>query len=104
LLSAIGRKVVLVAAGQGAMWAVAALVQPGCRPEGEYPGLVTFGSSVGTLYAWGFPAYVHPDLLGPLEPGGPGRLGDWRNLYYPTDPIAGPVPRTYPRPLATRSM
>jgi hypothetical protein len=73
------------------MWVVAALVQSGSRPEGQHQTLVTFGSTVGRLYAWGFPAYVTPELLAPLAPGGPARLDRWHNLYYPTDPIAGPA-------------
>jgi hypothetical protein len=43
------------------------------------------------LYSWGFPAYFDPKLLEPLESGGTGRLNDWRNFYYPTDPIGGSV-------------
>jgi hypothetical protein len=82
LLRSIGRKLIVVAAGQGTMWAVAALVQPGCRDEGEFPTLVTFGSTVGPLYGWCFPAYITPEVLEPLRPGGWG-LGGWRNLYYP---------------------
>jgi hypothetical protein len=82
LLRSIGRKLIVVAAGQGTMWAVAALVQPGCRDEGESPTLVTFGSTVGPLYGWCFPAYITPEVLEPLRPGGWG-LGGWRNLYYP---------------------
>jgi len=86
-----GGRVVLVAHSQGAVLATAALVQPLCRPADDGPALVTFGSPVGKLYRWGFPAYFDRDLLGPLEPGGAGRLDDWRNFYYPTDPIGGPV-------------
>src|SRR5260370_29146259 len=59
LLGDIGRKLILVAHGQGTMWAGAALVQPGTRPGGQHQTLVTFASTVGTLYACGFPAYVH---------------------------------------------
>jgi hypothetical protein len=81
----------LVAHSQGAVLATAALVQPGCRPGGDRPALLTFGSPVCKLYSWGFPAYFDHDLLQPLEPGGEGRLTDWRNFYYPTDPIGGPV-------------
>ncbi len=86
-----GGRVVLVAHSQGAVLATAALVQPGCRPEGDYPALVTFGSPVCKLYSWGFPAYFDLDLLEPLEPGGEAQLNDWLNFYYPTDPIGGPV-------------
>jgi hypothetical protein len=86
-----GGRVMLTAHSQGTVLAAAALVQPGCRPEGDHPALITFGSPLCKLYNWGFPAYVDSRLLEPLEPGGPGRLNDWRNFYYPTDPIGGSV-------------
>jgi hypothetical protein len=84
-------RVVLVAHSQGAMLATAALVQPGCRPDGDHPSLVTFGSPVVKLYGWGFPAYVTPDLLAVLAPDGRGGVADWCNFFYPTDPIGGAV-------------
>jgi hypothetical protein len=84
-----GGRVVLVAHSQGAMLATAALVQPDCRPDGDHPSLVTFGSPVVKLYGWGFPAYVTPNLLSALAPGS--GVDDWCNHYYPTDPIGGPV-------------
>ena len=86
-----GGRVVLVAHSQGAMLATAALVQADCRPDGDHPSLITFGSPVVKLYRWGFPAYVTPDLLTALAPGGPGRVDGWCNYYYLTDPIGGPV-------------
>ena len=84
-------RVTLVAHSQGAVLATAALVQPGCRPKGDHPALVTFGSPVCKLYRWGFPAYFDSRLIQPLAPGGQARVSDWRNFYYPTDPIGGPV-------------
>ena len=84
-------QVTLVAHSQGAVLATAALVQPGCRPKGDHPALVTFGSPVCKLYSWGFPAYFDGRLIQPLAPGGLARVSDWRNFYYPTDPIGGPV-------------
>ncbi|HUA29332.1 MAG TPA: hypothetical protein VMC03_10640 [Streptosporangiaceae bacterium] len=84
-------RVLLVGHSQGAVLATAALVQPGCRPLGDQPALITFGSPVCKLYSWGFPAYVGGSLLEPLAPAGTARLGDWRNFYYPTDPIGGAV-------------
>ena len=84
------RQLVLAAHGQGAMIATAALVQPGHRPGDDHPTLVTFGSTVGKLYGWGFPAYVTQELES-LKPGGPGRLNAWHNLYYRTDLLGGPV-------------
>ena len=86
-----GGRVALAAHSQGTVLAAAALVQPGCRPEDDHPALITFGCPLYKLYTWGFPAYVDSGLLEPLEPGGPGRLNDWRNFYYPTDPIGGSV-------------
>lgn len=86
-----GGRVMLTAHSQGTVLAAAALVQPDCRPEDDQPALITFGSPLCKLYAWGFPGYFDSTLLGPLEPGGTGQLKDWRNFYYPTDPIGGPV-------------
>jgi hypothetical protein len=86
-----GGRVMLTAHSQGTVLAAAALVQPGCRPEGDRPALITFGSPLIKLYGWGFPAYFGPGLLGPLAPGGAAQLNDWRNFHYPTDPIGGPV-------------
>ena len=91
-----GGHVMLVAHSQGTVLAVAALVQPDCRPERDLPALITFGSPVGKLYGWGFPAYFNSALVGPLGPDGDGRLSGWRNFYYPTDPIGGPVTRGLP--------
>jgi hypothetical protein len=91
-----GGRVVLVGHSQGAVLATAALLQPDCRPVGgEQPALVTFGSPVGKLYGWGFPAYFDAALVSPLVPGG-GQPSGWRNFYYPTDPIGGPVTRGLP--------
>jgi len=86
-----GGRVMLAAHSQGAVLATAALVQPGCHPDGDHPALITFGSPVCKLYGWGFPAYFDQDLLKLLEPAEEGRLNDWRNFYYPTDPIGGSV-------------
>ena len=60
-----GGRVMLIAHSQGAVLATAALVQPGCRPEGDHPALITFGSPVCKLYSWGFPAYFDQELLEP---------------------------------------
>jgi hypothetical protein len=86
-----GGRVMLAAHSQGTVLAAAALVQPGCRAEGDHPALITFGSPLCQLYRWGFPAYFDARLLEALEPGGTGGLNAWRNFYYPTDPIGGPV-------------
>lgn len=91
--------VVLVGHSQGAMLAIAALVQRSCRPlGGGHVSLVTFGAPVGKLYAWAFPAYITTELLTPLAPGGGGHVRDWLNFYYPTDPIAGAVAQKMPSP------
>ena len=76
---------------QGAVLATAALVQTACRPEGDHPALITFGSPVCKLYGWAFPAYFDRALLEPLAPGQAARVNDWRNFFYPTDPIGGSV-------------
>jgi hypothetical protein len=91
-----GGRVVLTTHSQGTVLGAAALVQPGCRPEDDRPALITFGSPLVKLYGWAFPAYFNSALLGPLVPGGTGRLNDWHNFYYPTDPIGGPVARDIP--------
>jgi hypothetical protein len=95
-------RVVLVAHSQGAVLATAALVQHRCRPEDDRPALVTIGSPVCKLYGWGFPAYVTPELLTFLAPGGPARVRQWLNFYYPTDPIGGPVAGDLPAALDGR--
>ena len=84
-------RVMLVAHSQGTVLAVAALVQTACRPEGDHPALITFGSPVCKLYGWAFPAWFDHALLEPLAPGQAARVNDWRNFFYPTDPIGGSV-------------
>jgi hypothetical protein len=91
-----GGRVVLVTHSQGTVLGAAALVQPGCRPGNDQPALITFGSPLVKLYGWAFPAYFGPALLGPLARDGGARLDDWRNFYYPTDPIGGPVTHGLP--------
>jgi hypothetical protein len=86
-----GGRVMLTSHSQGTVLAAAALVQPGCRPTGDRPALITFGSPLIKLYGWGFPAYFGRALLGPLAADGAGQLNDWHNFHYPTDPIGGPV-------------
>jgi len=88
-----GGRVVLVTHSQGTVLGAAALVQPDCRPPDDDPALITFGSPLVKLYGWAFPAYFDDKLLGRLAPGGDGQVRDWRNFYYPTDPIGGPVTR-----------
>jgi len=91
-----GGRVILVTHSQGTVIGAAALAQPDCRPDGDWPALITFGSPLVKLYGWAFPAYFGEGLLGRLVPGGTGGVSDWRNFYYPTDPIGGPVARDIP--------
>ncbi len=86
-----GGRVVLVTHSQGTILGAAALVQLDCRPDDDQPTLITFGSPLAKLYGWAFPAYFGPTLLGPLARGKGAGLKDWRNFYYPTDPIGGPA-------------
>jgi hypothetical protein len=76
-----GERVLVVAYSQGSVLAAVALAQ---QPSGE-PILATFGSPLTKLYGWAFPAYINGAVLG--------RLQDWRNFWYPTDYIGGPVGR-----------
>jgi hypothetical protein len=84
-------RVVLVTHSQGTVLGAAALVQRDCRPDGDQPALITFGSPLVKLYGWAFPAYFSPALLGSLARDGDAQLKDWRNFFYPTDPIGGPA-------------
>src|SRR4029077_2714598 len=56
-------QVILVTHSQGTVLAAAALVQPGCRPPGDRPALITFGSPLAKLYGWGFPAFFRHRTL-----------------------------------------
>ncbi|MBY8870382.1 hypothetical protein K7640_00810 [Micromonospora sp. PLK6-60] len=87
-----GGGAVVVAHSQGSVLAVAALLQESGRPHRDgrptdRVALVTFGSPVTKLYGWAFPAYFGPDALGADRP----RTWRWRNFWYPTDYIGGPV-------------
>ncbi|TMR94623.1 hypothetical protein [Nonomuraea basaltis] len=82
----------LVAAhSQGSVLAVAALAQPCSRPAHDRVTLVTFGSPLRTLYAWGFPAYFNDALFERLADGPGIKVCRWRNFHYRTDFIGGPV-------------
>lgn len=83
-----GERVVLAAHSQGSVLVAAALLQPGRGPHDHAVGLVTFGSPLIKLYARGFPAYIDEEVLGRITDA---RVPYWENLYYPTDPAAGPV-------------
>ncbi|HEX4817877.1 MAG TPA: hypothetical protein VFV66_34475, partial [Nonomuraea sp.] len=82
----------LVAAhSQGSVLAAAALAQPRSRPAGDRVALVTFGSPLRTLYAWGFPAYFNDTLFEQLAHGPGIGVWRWRNFHYDTDYIGGAV-------------
>ena len=80
-------RVLLAAHSQGTVLAAAALLQQSARAPDSSVGLVTFGSPLGKLYRWGFPAWVNDAVLAGLA--GPDTT--WLNVHYPTDYIGGPV-------------
>ncbi|GAA3668552.1 hypothetical protein GCM10022224_035950 [Nonomuraea antimicrobica] len=81
----------VTAHSQGTILAVAALAQPRSRPVGDRVALVTFGSPLRTLYAWGFPAYFDDALFRRLAYGPGTKVARWRNFWCDTDYIGGPV-------------
>ncbi len=85
-------RVVLTAHSQGSMVAADVLARQSARHEEKAVGLVTLGSPLAKLYRWAFPALVSDGLLQNFA-GGHGGIGDlrWRNVYYETDYIGGPV-------------
>ncbi|MDG4829138.1 hypothetical protein O7627_07440 [Solwaraspora sp. WMMD1047] len=89
-----GGRVVLTSHSQGTVLAAAALLQGENRPDDDVVTLVTFGSPLRTLYGWAFPAYFNDDVLRRLvspEAGSGTQVYAWRNFYYQTDYIGGPV-------------
>lgn len=87
-----GGRVVVAAHSQGTVIAAAALLQAHSRPDDDTVGLVTFGSPLRTLYGWAFPAYFDEAVLRRLAPpDGAVAVHEWRNFYYLTDYIGGPV-------------
>ncbi|ACQ80531.1 putative integral membrane protein [Beutenbergia cavernae DSM 12333] len=85
-------RVVLTAHSQGSVVAAAALVQRSERRDGEpRVGFLSVGSPLAKLYRWAFPALFSDGLLAGLD--GDAGIGPvhWRNLYYVTDYIGGPV-------------
>lgn len=77
-----GGRVLLAAHSQGSVLAAAALVQPAARPAEARVALITFGSPLGTLYRWGFPAWVDDGVLAAIPQ-------PWVNAHYATDYIGG---------------
>ena len=92
-----GDAVVLLAHSQGSVLAAAALARPceGRAGLGGVTGLVTFGSPLGKLYRWAFPAVVSDELLDALARADVPRAGvgavRWTNLYYRTDYVGQEV-------------
>ncbi|WP_329107840.1 hypothetical protein OG792_05205 [Micromonospora sp. NBC_01699] len=89
-----GGRVVLTAHSQGTIIAAAALLQPDSRPDDDVVAFVTFGSPLRTLYGWAFPAYFDDAVLHRLDPSdgtSTAAVREWRNFYYLTDYIGGPV-------------
>ncbi len=64
--------------------------QPDCRPDGDWPALITFGSPLVKLYGWAFPAYFEAALLGRLVPGGTGGAQRLAQLLLPDRPHRRP--------------
>jgi hypothetical protein len=87
-------RVVLTGHSQGSVLAAAALLRKKEHPcsADNQNVLVTFGSPVQKLYRWAFPAYLDDQVLITLAKGDSG-IGKvrWRNFYYLTDVIGGPV-------------
>ncbi len=85
-------RVVLTAHSQGSVVAAAVLARESARLGEKGIGLVTLGSPLAKLYRWAFPALVSDALLQGFARGN-GGLGAvrWRNVYYDTDYIGGPV-------------
>jgi hypothetical protein len=87
-----GHPVLVAAHSQGTVLTAAAMVQAdSARSPHDRVALATFGCPLVKLYAWGFPAYFHHELLGRLAPGKEARIEDWHNFYTLTDYIGGPV-------------
>jgi hypothetical protein len=88
-------RVVLATHSQGSVIAVAALLQRSGRPPLPSMGkaaddvaLVTFGSPLGTLYGWAFPAYFNDKVLTRLvNEDSDVKVAGWVNCYYETDYI-----------------
>lgn len=90
-----GGRVLLASHSQGTVLAGAALLRRSRRyDDGKEPAvaLATFGSPLRKLYHWAFPACFSDHTLGLLTASRTGLgPGEWRNYYYDTDYIGGPV-------------
>ena len=90
-------RVTLAAHSQGSVVAAAAILQRSPRPPEKRIALVTFGAPLRKLYHWAFPAYVPLAALDDIAAGStPSVAATWRNVYYPTDYIGGPVGAGHP--------
>lgn len=89
-----GGRVVLAAHSQGSVIAAAALLQRAERPPGgDRVAMVSFGSPLGTLYGWAFPAYFGDEVMRALVPatGSSVELVGWRSYHYRTDYVGRAV-------------
>ncbi len=89
-----GGRVVITAHSQGSVLAAAVLGRESGRGADEpLVGLVTLGSPLAKLYRWAFPALLSDGFLQGLGTGAAGGIGAlaWRNVFYRTDFIGGPV-------------
>ncbi|MEP6559583.1 MAG: hypothetical protein ABJD68_00705 [Nakamurella sp.] len=97
-------RVLLAGHSQGSVLSAAAMLRKSERAPSanRTTALVTFGSPVQKLYRWAFPAYLNDEQLVKLARSGqlsPAEAADptaivgvtWRNFYYLTDVIGGPV-------------
>ena len=89
-------RVILVTHSQGTVIGAAALAQPDCRPDGDWSALITFGSPLSSSTAGPSPPTSAKGCSGGWSRAGTGGVSDWRNFYYPTDPIGGPVAPVIP--------
>lgn len=88
-------RVVLVAHSQGSVLSAFVLLRPSLEAEVTKVALVSYGSPLSTLYRWAFPTVFTPQvferLVDALVPTGTGAQPRWRNLFYATDYVGGPV-------------
>ncbi|MTD55792.1 hypothetical protein [Amycolatopsis pithecellobii] len=88
-----GTRVVLVGHSQGAILSTVALLPRGCRALHGKIALVTFGNPDTWLYSWAFPGWFNPAALAHVFSSGANQscVTEWRNFWYPTDPIGAAV-------------
>ncbi len=90
-------RVTLAAHSQGSVLAAAVVLQRSPRSPEKRIALVTFGAPLRKLYHWAFPAYLPLASLDDIAAGRTTSMpATWRNVYYPTDYIGGPVGAGHP--------